>query len=146
MPDDVDFPLTIEAVQARDGSLWTIGDALIKEIGPPPKKSIKDNDPSKPIGVAAKSIKDNIDSLFEQCAKKLFIQGFPAYTTDRLRRLRDTAARFDVEQRREIVSFEAHRDIGSPEKLDEIVEAVKTNEKSIFISCHVCIDFVLSFL
>ena len=45
MPDDVDFPLTIEAVQARDGSLWTIGDALIKEIGPPPKKSIKDNAP-----------------------------------------------------------------------------------------------------
>ena len=42
--------------------------------------------------------------------------------------LRDTAARFDVEQRRESVSFEAHRDAGSPEKLDEIVEAVKTRE------------------
>jgi hypothetical protein len=123
-----DFPLTIEAVENHDKSLWSIGEALIKEIGPPRGK---EDDELAVSSLNTNKIRDNSSLLFEQCAKRLFILGHPAYTVERLRTIRNTTYKFPAESRHESIVFEAHRSAGSPEKLDEIVAAIRTAREDI---------------
>jgi len=53
----LEFPNVVDAVRKRDGSLWEIGDALIKECGMPLKSGIHDGSRER-IKRAAKELTD----------------------------------------------------------------------------------------
>lgn len=104
------FPRTVAAAQKRDKCMWEIGDALLDECGIPSTSGKQDGSRKK----------------LELCAAELERElGASEYTTATLARLRDVSYAFPKGKggRRPSLSWTAHRDAGSPEELDEIVEA-----------------------
>jgi len=114
----LEFPNVVDAVRKRDGSLWEIGDALIKECGMPPKSGVHDGSRER-IKRAAKELTD------------LKIEGYGINT---LVKIRNIAANFPMGARRAPISWDAHASAGSPEMLAKILERTaseKVNRKIV---------------
>jgi hypothetical protein len=109
----IEFPLTLAAVQAGDKSQWNIGNALLKEI-----------EPSK-TGVNDKSFKK-----FVACSEMLASQGFNL-SPSTLRNLRDVTAAFPAARRRGGVGVSIHQAAGTPDNLDQAIEALEKLRKPI---------------
>lgn len=86
--EDQSYPKTLRAVRKDDGAQWSIGDALLEEIGP-------------------RSRAKKQDVAFKQCAGWLAERNFD-YKPTTLRIFRDTAAAFPAESRVPGVSWKAH--------------------------------------
>src|SRR5262245_8460422 len=96
------FPKTLEAALAAERSLWTIGDALLKET--------TDEFGGK-RGLQA-------------CANELAANGV-SYAVSTLCELRGTAATFPKERRQHKLPFAAYKVAGTPDNLDTIVRFAK---------------------
>ena len=86
------------AVRAAEKCLWKIGDALIKECGPPGDHGVNTG---------------ALDKL-EQCARELRRLGLETYSLDYLRELRRTAANFPDGDRSPSVPLTVHSEAGDP--------------------------------
>jgi flagellar biosynthesis GTPase FlhF len=102
------FPLVLAAVrkaaEAERRSQWAIGDALIKEIGPP--------------------VNGAHDKRLSQCAKELAAEGYN-YTVGYLRALRNVAFSFVSTLRRADVIWGVHRIAGTPERLEALIKTAR---------------------
>ena len=103
----VKFPEVVAAVREAEKCLWKIGDALIKECGPP-----------GPHGVNT-----GAHDKLQQCASELRRLGLETYSLGHLRNLRSTAAKFSDEDRSSSASWTAHAEAGDPGTLKAAMEA-----------------------
>ena len=103
----VKFPEVVAAVREAEKCLWKIGDALIKECGPPGDHGVNTG---------------ALDKL-EQCARELRRLGFETYSLDHLRDLRRTAANFSDGDRSPSASWTVHSEAGDPATLKAAMEA-----------------------
>lgn len=101
------FPKTIAAVQKREKSLWEIGDALVAECGRPNESSANDGSYERLEAAAAE-------------INGLHIEG---YSIDYLRKVRLCAYTFSPGRRHPGVSFSAHQEAKTPDRLDAIIGA-----------------------
>ena len=106
-PVSVKFPEVVAAVREAEKCLWKIGDALIKECGPPGDHGVNTG---------------ALDKL-DQCARELQRLGFETYSRDHLRDLRRTAANFPDGDRSPSVPFTVHLEAGDPATLKAAMEA-----------------------
>ena len=96
----VKFPEVVAAVRAAEKCLWKIGDALIKECGPPGDHGVNTG---------------ALDKL-DQCARELRRLGLET-SREYLRELRRTAANFPDGDRSPSVPFTVHSEAGDPATL-----------------------------
>ena len=106
-PVSVKFPEVVAAVRAAERCLWKIGDALIKECGPP-------GEPWRQYRRFRQA---------EQCARELQRLGLETYSLDHLRDLRRTAANFSDGDRSPSASWTVHSEAGDPATLKAAMEA-----------------------
>ena len=106
------YPRTLAAVKKSENAQWEIGDALIAEIGPPPKSSVVDGSRKK----------------LEVVAKELQANGFD-YQVDTLLDLRNIAAAFPPRSRLPALGFSLHQTARNPETLNAIVEGAPRGKK-----------------
>ena len=104
---DYKYPKTIAAVQKRDRSQWEIGDALIRECGPPPLERQHDKSLARMEAAAAE-------------IETLKIEG---YTVSYLSKLRIVSHNFPTAQRNRNVCWNVYYSAGTPEMLDVLIEA-----------------------
>jgi hypothetical protein len=107
------FPLTLAAVKKGESSLWDIGDALIKECGPPSKNGIKDGGSSR-LGAASEYLREN---------------GGYDYGVSALKDIRITAFNFRPLARDPGLSFAVHRLARTPERLQAIIAGAAKGTK-----------------
>jgi hypothetical protein len=106
------FPLTLAAAKDAEKSRWAIGDALIKECGPPGDDHTN-NGASAKIAAAAKFLDQN---------DLTFSVGY-------LRRLRRVAFLFPDVRTRSSLSWNAHEAAGTPQILDAILKGLPEGTK-----------------
>jgi hypothetical protein len=102
------FPLTLAAVKRGETSLWDIGDALIKECGPPGEQGAKNGSYDR-VGAAQGYLAQ---------------QGYEL-SVSYLRMLRKTAFDFPKGRRQPLHSFSVHTAAGTPERLAALIKAAK---------------------
>lgn len=105
-----DFPLTLAAAKAREGSAWALGDALIAECGEP----------------GASHIKSGAYSRIEEAQKFLATRGTRLSFTY-LAKLRNIAYAFPPPLRQ--FSYTVHQEASNPETLDAVVAALPEGRK-----------------
>lgn len=118
----VEFPRTVAAARAKEASQWSLGDALIDEVGKPPEQG------AGPDGSYA---------LIER-AREVLLKNGVEYAAETLRKIRNTAAAFRPSARRP-VSFHMHREAGTPAALDACIASLPAGEK-------LTVDFVQAFV
>ena len=106
------FPLTLAAAKDAEKSQWAIGDALVKEIGPP-SVDHANNGSGERIAAVAKFLDEN---------------GLE-YGVTYLRRLRQVSYAFPDARTRTSVSWHAHEAAGSPKILDAIMKGLPEGTK-----------------
>ena len=107
------FPLTLAAAKDAEKSQWAIGDALVKECGPPGDDHTN-NGSGERIAAAAEFLGAN---------------GLE-FSLSYLRRLRQVAVAFaDVRTRTSSVSWNAHEAAGTPKILDSILKGLPAGTK-----------------
>ena len=102
----VKFPEVVAAVRAAEDCPWKVGDALIKECGPPGNHGVNNG---------------ALDKL-DQCVRELRGLGFET-SREYLRDLRRTAANFPDGVRTPSVPFTVHLEAGDPATLKAAMEA-----------------------
>lgn len=107
-----DFPLTLAAAMAREGSAWNLGDAIIAETGAPGKNHIKTGNYAR----------------IEAARQFLAARGI-VYTFDCMIKLRDIAFNFPAPLRR--YSFTIHHEALNPRVLDDIVAGLPAGQKKL---------------
>jgi len=100
------FPKVVEAVAAMEKSQWRIGDALLAEI---------------PMG--KDSSHNEALAELEECAEELSRRGFDL-TPQTLANYRYIANAFPPSRRRDGISWNSHRDAGTPDMLDAMGRAI----------------------
>lgn len=108
------YPLTLAAVKAADGGQWAIGDALIKECGPP-------ND----IG---RGIHDGSFKKLEEAARYLLGEGYE-YSVESLRMFRYTAHFFPVAKRHMNLAWGVHQKARTPAFLEAVIAGAPRDKK-----------------
>jgi hypothetical protein len=107
------FPLTLAAVKKGESSLWDIGDALIKECGPPSEHGRRNGSLNK-LEAASGYLREN---------------GGYDYSVTTLSYMRTTAFNFQIAERQSGLSFAVHRAARTPERLEAIIAGAAKGTK-----------------
>jgi hypothetical protein len=107
------FPLTLAAIKKGESSLWDIGDALVKECGPPSENGRRNGGLNK-LEAASEYLREN---------------GGYDYSVITLSEMRIAAFNFQVSVRRSGLSFAVHRAARTPEKLQAIIAGAAKGTK-----------------
>ena len=123
------FPNLLAAVELRakhegqvEGSdLWAIGDALIKDVGPPAMSA-----PGADIKSHSKEIyHDGSHAKIKDASEMLIAKGYPNYSLKYLINLRAVARLFPRESRHVDLSWSVHDEAGDAKFLDWAITAAK---------------------
>jgi len=101
------YPEVVAAYKAKQRSNWVIGDALIRECGPPYGTLYGSN-----------SLQEAVDEIIRECDN-----GEDNFSFNFFRNIRSTAFHFPKSKRNPRISFDAHQRARTPENLEKIIKA-----------------------
>jgi hypothetical protein len=114
MSNKLEFPQTVAACKAAEKSQWDIGDAIKDECG---------------IGVSGRN--DGSYDRIKEAAKEVAEHCGVTYTLSTLRKMRYVSSMFPGGTRVPLIPWKIHLIAGTPEKLQEIRDAAKTQDKKL---------------
>jgi len=100
------YPLTMKAAQGLERDQWTLGDALLKECGPPSENGVNNGSFAKLLEAQQELAANGID-----------------YAENTLRIYRDVSYWFSAATRIAAVSHRVHIECGSPQVLNAVLKA-----------------------
>jgi len=106
----------IRIAKSTDGLQWTLGDALLKEVG---------ENVSSPTG--GRNSHDGTRAVLEEISRILHDEGLD-YTANSLATLRVMSWKFPRESRESLLSWSVHKVCGSPKMLQQ-VKTLATKER-----------------